>query len=78
MGNLCDWGARKTEPSTEPLHLSRLLVAILICGRPAAPAADIGFCRHTAVKSGINLIDTAPWYGHGKAEEVLGKALKGT
>lgn len=32
---------------------------------------------HTAVKSGINLIDTAPWYGHGKAEEVLGKALKG-
>lgn len=30
-----------------------------------------------AVKNGINLIDTAPWYGHGKAEEVLGEALKG-
>lgn len=32
---------------------------------------------HTAIKSGINLIDTSPWYGHGKSEEVLGKALMG-
>ena len=32
---------------------------------------------HEALKSGINLIDTAPWYGHGKSETVLGKALKG-
>ncbi|XP_067650359.1 uncharacterized protein [Haliotis asinina] len=30
-----------------------------------------------ALKSGINVIDVAPWYGHGKAETVLGKALKG-
>ena len=30
-----------------------------------------------AVRSGINLIDTAPWYGHGRAEEVLGEALVG-
>ncbi|XP_064613960.1 uncharacterized protein LOC135477698 isoform X1 [Liolophura sinensis] len=29
-----------------------------------------------AVKSGINYIDTAPWYGHGKSESVLGKALQ--
>ena len=28
-----------------------------------------------ALKSGINLIDVAPWYGHGKAEKVLGKVL---
>ena len=27
----------------------------------------------TAVKSGVNYIDTAPWYGQGKSEEVLGK-----
>ncbi|XP_063419798.1 uncharacterized protein LOC134704946 isoform X1 [Mytilus trossulus] len=27
------------------------------------------------LKSGINYIDTAPWYGHGKSETVLGKAL---
>jgi len=28
-----------------------------------------------AVKSGINVVDTAPWYGHGKSETVLGKIL---
>lgn len=31
---------------------------------------------HLALKSGINYIDTAPWYGSGRSEEVLGKALK--
>jgi aryl-alcohol dehydrogenase-like predicted oxidoreductase len=30
-----------------------------------------------AVESGINLIDTAPVYGFGHSEEVVGKALKG-
>lgn len=30
----------------------------------------------TALKSGINLIDVAAWYGHGLAEKVLGMALK--
>eukprot|EP00058_Branchiostoma_floridae_P020921 XP_002606411.1 hypothetical protein BRAFLDRAFT_67662 [Branchiostoma floridae] len=32
---------------------------------------------HKALKSGINYIDTAPWYGHGKSETVLSKALQG-
>jgi aryl-alcohol dehydrogenase-like predicted oxidoreductase len=32
---------------------------------------------HTALKSGINVIDTAPWYGQGRSEEMLGKALRG-
>lgn len=32
---------------------------------------------HRAVDLGINLIDTAPLYGNGHAEEVLGEALKG-
>lgn len=31
---------------------------------------------HGALKRGINYIDTAPWYGFGVAETVLGKALK--
>lgn len=31
---------------------------------------------HTAIKSGINYIDTAPYYGQGRSEEVLGMALK--
>uniref|UniRef100_A0A0B6ZKG5 NADP-dependent oxidoreductase domain-containing protein n=1 Tax=Arion vulgaris TaxID=1028688 RepID=A0A0B6ZKG5_9EUPU len=28
-----------------------------------------------ALQSGINYVDTAPWYGHGKSESVLGKIL---
>ncbi|MDR1562960.1 MAG: aldo/keto reductase [Dysgonamonadaceae bacterium] len=31
---------------------------------------------HTAVENGINFIDVSPYYGHEKAETVLGKALK--
>jgi methylglyoxal reductase len=32
---------------------------------------------HAAIDSGINLIDTAPAYGWGHSEEVVGKAIKG-
>lgn len=32
---------------------------------------------HTALKKGMNYIDTAPWYGQGKSEWFLGRALKG-
>eukprot|EP01062_Namystynia_karyoxenos_P075155 TRINITY_DN72354_c0_g1_i1.p1 TRINITY_DN72354_c0_g1~~TRINITY_DN72354_c0_g1_i1.p1 ORF type:complete len:398 (+),score=129.13 TRINITY_DN72354_c0_g1_i1:78-1196(+) len=32
--------------------------------------------RH-ALRSGVNWIDTAAWYGFGKSEEILGEALKG-
>jgi len=28
-----------------------------------------------AIREGINLIDTAPWYGHGESERILGKAF---
>ncbi len=31
---------------------------------------------HAALDAGINLIDTAPGYGNGRAEEVIGKAIK--
>src|SRR3981189_834172 len=30
---------------------------------------------HTALDNGINLIDTAPVYGFGRSEEIVGKAL---
>ena len=30
-----------------------------------------------AIDSGINLIDTAPMYGNGRAEEIVGKAIRG-
>ncbi|KZC04078.1 D-arabinose 1-dehydrogenase [Dufourea novaeangliae] len=29
------------------------------------------------IKQGINYIDTAPWYGQGRSETLIGKALKG-
>src|SRR6201997_5725385 len=31
---------------------------------------------HTALDQGINLIDTAPIYGQGRSEEIVGKALR--
>jgi D-threo-aldose 1-dehydrogenase len=39
---------------------------------PAAQAAV-----HAALTAGINLFDTAPYYGHGLSEERLGRALRG-
>ncbi|KAH0949765.1 hypothetical protein HN011_005013 [Eciton burchellii] len=30
-----------------------------------------------AIKRGVNYIDTAPWYGQGRSETILGKALRG-
>lgn len=38
--------------------------------------ADAISAVHQALKQGINYIDTAPWYGQGRSEELLGKALK--
>ena len=32
---------------------------------------------HTALEQGVNFIDVSPYYGHLKAENVLGKALRG-
>jgi predicted aldo/keto reductase-like oxidoreductase len=31
---------------------------------------------HAAIEGGINFIDVSPYYGHTKAETVLGKALR--
>lgn len=33
---------------------------------------------HAAIDHGMNLIDTAPMYGMGRSEEILGKALRGS
>lgn len=31
---------------------------------------------HSSLRNGINYIDTAPYYGQGRSEDVIGKALK--
>ena len=36
----------------------------------------IGTIRHAILDCGINLLDTAPWYGHGVSETVVGYALE--
>jgi len=39
--------------------------------------AEATDCIHAAIDSGVNLVDTAAFYGRGTAEEFLGKALAG-
>jgi aryl-alcohol dehydrogenase-like predicted oxidoreductase len=42
---------------------------------PVPDDAALGTCLR-AMERGINLIDTAPIYGHGRAEEIVGKAMR--
>jgi aryl-alcohol dehydrogenase-like predicted oxidoreductase len=42
---------------------------------PVAEDAAIATCLH-AVEHGVNLIDTAPIYGRGRAEEIVGKVMR--
>ena len=44
-------------------------------GRRAGGNVDPG--RPRALDHGINLIDTAPMYGRGRSEELIGKAIRG-
>lgn len=63
----------------EPMHVSILSFGASSlggCFRETDDQEGINVV-HAALKGGMNLIDTAPWYGHGHSETVLGKALKG-
>ncbi|XP_062510164.1 uncharacterized protein LOC134186264 [Corticium candelabrum] len=67
-----------------PLGRTGMVVSILSLGasslgsvfRATSDDEAVNVVR-TAIRNGINLIDTAAWYGHGKSENVLGKALEG-
>lgn len=39
--------------------------------------AEVADCVHAAIDAGVNLIDTAAYYGLGKSEEMLGQILQG-
>ena len=59
--------------------ISKLSLGASSFGNAYGPVKNEADCHEVilkAVKGGINLIDTAPWYGHGQSEEILGRALK--
>ena len=67
-----------------PLGKTDLNVSILGQGGAAfgqqfgpVTAADVAACVHTAIDAGVNLVDTAAYYGRGLAEQLLGQALQG-
>ena len=67
-----------------PLGKTGLKVSLLAQGGAAfgqqfgpVSAAEAADCVHAAIDAGINLVDTAAFYGRGLAEEFLGKALQG-
>lgn len=43
----------------------------------AVSDAEVTACVHAAIGAGVNLIDTAAYYGRGTSEEFLGRALEG-
>jgi L-galactose dehydrogenase len=43
----------------------------------AVSAEEVADCVHAAIDAGVNLIDTAAYYGKGVSEELLGRALAG-
>jgi len=60
------------------MHVSYLGLGASAFGSVFRPTDDTESCEvvDKLLQSGINYIDTAPWYGHGKSERVLGEALK--
>jgi len=68
-----------------PLGQSGIMASVVGCGTWAiggwcwGGADDAASIKaiHAAIDAGINLIDTAPAYGFGRAEEIVGQAIHG-
>jgi L-galactose dehydrogenase len=67
-----------------PLGRTGLNVSVLSQGGAAigqqygpVSAAEVADCVHAAIDAGVNLIDTAAYYGRGRSEEILGEVLQG-
>src|SRR5438105_4467716 len=67
-----------------PLSKTGLSVSILGQGGAAfgqqygaVTAAEVAECVHAAIGAGVNLFDTAAYYGKGTAKDFLGRALEG-
>lgn len=71
-----------TEPDTRPvgrtgLTVSRIGFGTAPIGRATVPEADAIAAAESALAAGVTLFDTAPLYGAGRAERLLGAALRG-
>lgn len=69
----------KSIPGTD-LSLSVISLGTWVFGGDVWGNAPMDDCIKTldsAIENGINLIDTAPIYGDGRSEEIVGKAIKG-
>ena len=63
-----------------PLEASRIALGTWAIGGwmwGGTEESDAISTIHAALDNGINLIDTAPVYGFGRSEELVGKALEG-
>lgn len=71
---------RTKQLGTSDLHASAVALGTWPMGGTTYGAVDDNesiATIHAALDSGINLIDTAPAYGNGRAETVIGKAIQG-
>jgi len=62
------------------LEVSPVSLGTWVFGGDCWGQADDGLSErvvHEAIDSGINMIDTAPVYGSGRSEDIVGKAIKG-
>lgn len=61
------------------LNVSAMSIGSAAIGQQYGPvtAAEAAECVHAAIDAGINLVDTAAYYGVGLAESILGEALQG-
>lgn len=58
------------------LKVSELCLGTMTFGDQASEADAIAM-THGAIEAGINFIDTADMYVHGRSEQIVGKAIKG-
>ncbi|XP_078482191.1 uncharacterized protein LOC100186884 [Ciona intestinalis] len=70
-------GTKYCQLGQTDMIVSNMTFGCSALGSVYRPTNEVESCAVTeaAIKSGINMIDTAPWYGHGKSETVLGKIL---
>src|SRR5262249_21103694 len=61
------------------LNVSVMSIGSAAIGQQYGPvsAAEATECVHAAIDAGVNLVDTAAYYGVGLAEQRLGEILKG-